>query len=87
MAIDLKSFLTKDSFALQIEEKVLGGLTYFEAVIEFAEDCNKSPEELMPFMSQVILEKVRKSAIDAGMINARDVDADLETLGGFKIDI
>lgn len=76
--IDLKSFLNKDTFAAQIEAKVLGGQTYFEAVLEFADDCNKSPEELLPFMSVVILEKVRQSAIDNGMI-----DLKTESLEGF----
>jgi hypothetical protein len=76
--IDLKSFLTKESFAEQIEQKVLDGSTYFEAIIEFAEDCNKSPEELLGFMSQVILEKVRKSATDSGLI-----DIKTETLDAF----
>jgi hypothetical protein len=68
--IDIKSFLNKDSFAAAIEKKVIEGSTYFEAVIEFAEDCNKSPEEMLPFMSTVILEKVRKSAADSGLIDS-----------------
>lgn len=67
--IDLKSFLNKDSFSEQIESKVLTGMTYFDAVLEFAEECDKSPEELLPFMSTVILEKLRKSANDSGLIN------------------
>lgn len=75
--IDLKGFLNKDSFADKIEEMVLGGLTYFQAVIEFADDCNRSPEELLPFMSVVILEKVRKSASDAGMIDLKESDLDI----------
>lgn len=76
--IDLKSFLNKDSFSQAIEKKVLEGQTYFDAVLEFADDCNKSPEELLQFMSTVILEKVRKSATDSGLI-----DLKLETLDGF----
>lgn len=75
--IDLKAFLTKDSFAEKIEKKVLDGLTYFESVLEFSDDCNKSPEELLPFMSQVILEKVRKSASDSGLIDLKETDLDL----------
>lgn len=74
--IDLKSFLNKDSFSAAIEQKVLDGLTYFEAVIEFADDCNKSPEEMLPFMSTVILEKVRKSATDSGYIDS-EIQIDL----------
>lgn len=69
--IELKKFLNKDSFAAQIEAKVLEGHTYFDAVLEFADDCNKSPEELLPFMSTVILEKIRKSASDCGYIDLK----------------
>jgi hypothetical protein len=69
--IDLKSFLNKDSFSTSIEKKVLEGQTYFDAVIEFADDCNKSPEELLPFMSTVILEKIKKSATDSGLIDIK----------------
>ena len=69
--IDLKSFLNKDSFSAAIEKKVLEGQTYFDAVIEFADDCNKSPEELLPFMSTVILEKIKKSATDTGLIDLK----------------
>lgn len=74
--INIKSFLNKDSFAAAIEKKVLEGSTYFEAVIEFADDCNKSPEEMLPFMSTVILEKVRKSATDSGLIDS-EIQVDL----------
>lgn len=77
--IDLKSFLNKDSFSAAIEKKVLEGQTYFDAVIEFADDCNKSPEELLPFMSVVILEKIKKSATDSGLI-----DLKLESLDSFQ---
>ena len=79
--IDLKSFLTKDSFAEQIEKRVQEeDITYFQAIIEFAEDSDKSPEEMMPFMSQVLLEKVRKSASDAGMVDLKENN--LESLMG-----
>jgi hypothetical protein len=79
MSIDLKVFLTKEKFAEQIEQKVLSGdFTHFEAIIDFADECDKSPEEMLPFMSQVLLEKVRKSANDSGLINTNDVD--LESL-------
>lgn len=73
--IDLKEFLTKESFAEKIEEIVREtGSTYFEAIIEFADDCDKSPEEMVPFMSQVLLEKVRKSANDSGLIDLKEND-------------
>lgn len=75
--IDLKEFLTKESFAEKIEKMVhKSGSTYFEAIIEFADDCDKSPEEMVPFMSQVLLEKVRKSANDSGLIDLRENDLD-----------
>lgn len=72
--IDLKAFLTKDSFAEKIEQMVQEGSTYFEAIIEFADDCDKGPEEMVPYMSQVLLEKVRKSANDSGLIDLREND-------------
>lgn len=79
--IELKGFLTKDSFAEQIEKKVLDeDVTYFQAIIEFAEDCDRSPEEMLPYLSQVLLEKVRQSAINSGLIEEQS--ADLESLMG-----
>lgn len=71
--IDENNFLSKDKFSEIIERKVLeDDISYFDAVIEFAAESDRSPEELMPFMSTVILDKVRKSAMDAGMINTND---------------
>lgn len=70
--IILKEFLTKESFAEQIEAKVLGGQTYFEAVIEFADDTDKSPEELLPFFSQSILDKLKMCAVQEGMIDLKE---------------
>lgn len=79
--IVLKEFLTKESFAKQIEDKVLNEkCTYFQAIIEFSEDCNKDPEELVPYMSQVLLDKVKKSAQDSGLIDLGSVD--IESLMG-----
>lgn len=73
--IVLKDFLTKESFAAQIEEKVLNeNCSYFQAIIEFAEDVDKSPEELLSYMSQVLLDKVKKSAEDLGLIDLGSVD-------------
>ena len=80
MTIDLKAFLTKDSFAEKVEQMVQDGSTYFEAIIEFADDCDKSPEEMVPYMSQVLLEKVRKSAHDTGLIDLKENDLE-EFLG------
>jgi hypothetical protein len=77
--IELKGVLTKNSFAEQIEKKVLEeDLTYFQAIIEFAEDHDRSPEEMLPYLSQVLLEKVRKSAVDSGLIGEQSTD--LESL-------
>ena len=72
MTIGLKVFLTKDSFAEKIEQMVLSGSTYFDAIIEFADDCDKSPEEMMPYISEVLLQKVRKSATDDGLIDLKE---------------
>lgn len=80
--INLKAFLTKDSFAEKIEDLVFSGnVSYFEAIVEFANECDKSPEELLPFMSQVLLDKVRKSASDSGLIDNKNY-TDLEEFLG-----
>jgi hypothetical protein len=79
--IVLRDFLTKETFAQEIEKKVLEeGCTYFNAIIEFAEDCNKDPEELVMYMSPVLLDKVKKSAQDSGLIDLGSVD--IESLMG-----
>ena len=72
MTIDLKVFLTKDSFSEKIEQMVLAGSTYFDAIIEFSDDCDKSPEEMMPYISEVLLQKVRQSASDDGLIDLKE---------------
>lgn len=76
--VDLKSFLTKQTFSEKIEQMVLDtdDLSYFEAVILFAEESDKSPEELIPYMSQVLLDKVRKSASDSGLIDYKEPSID-----------
>lgn len=61
-------FLSKANFSDYIENMVLkSNLTYFEAIIEFSEESDKDPEELVPYMSSVLLDKVRKSATDSGL--------------------
>ena len=73
--ITLKQLLTKETFSEKIEEMVLSGeFTYFEAILDFADENDADPEELLPFMTQVLLEKVRKSATDSGLINLRETD-------------
>lgn len=77
--INPSEFLNKQTFSDHIEKRVSEeNITYFEAIIEFSEDADKSPEELVPFMSQVLLEKVRKSANDSGLIDTGETD--LESL-------
>ena len=77
MAIDLKVFLNKESFSQQIEQMVRDdGFTYFDAIIEFANECDKEPDEMLGFMSQVLLEKVRKSATDSGLIDLKETNLD-----------
>jgi hypothetical protein len=68
--IDDPKFLTKQAFSEIIEKKVLEeDLTYFQAVLEFSEDINRDPDELMQFMSKGILDKIKKSANDLGLID------------------
>jgi len=77
--IKLKGILTKDSFSDLIESKVkIEGFNYFQAILDFADENDKDPEELIQYMSSVILDKVRKSATDAGL--ARVTEPDLESL-------
>jgi Phage late-transcription coactivator len=72
---DTNIFMTKESFAAQVEQKVLhDDVSYFEAILELAEDCDKSPEEMLPLMSQVLLDKVKKSASDSGLIDLKEND-------------
>jgi len=67
--------MSKDSFALEIERRVLeDAIPYFQAIIEFSEDYNKDAEDLVPFMSQVLLDKVKKSAEDLGLVDLGSVD-------------
>jgi hypothetical protein len=77
MSIELKGFLTRDSFSEEIEKLVLGGLSYFDAVIEFAAECDKDPEAMLPYFSQVILDKVRKSATDLGYHDTGEINLDI----------
>jgi len=80
MTVQLKGILTKDSFAELIELKVQNeGFTYFQAILDFAEECDKDPDELLQYMSPVILDKVRKSATDSGLSSP---EPDLESLMG-----
>jgi len=62
-------FLTKESFAKSIEKIVLEeGIDHFQAVIAFCEDNNQEYEDVIKLMTPTILEKVKQSARDAGLI-------------------
>jgi uncharacterized protein YeaC (DUF1315 family) len=65
---DTSLFLSKDSFAVAIEDMVKEGLTYFEAVIAFCEENNKEIEEMTQYMHPVVLDKVKQSARDMGLM-------------------
>jgi hypothetical protein len=63
-------FLTKESFAKSIEKIVLEeGIDHFQAVIAFCEDNNQEYEDVIKLMTPTILEKVKQSARDAGLID------------------
>lgn len=62
-------FLTKDSFAATIEKLVLDeGIDHFNAIIIFCEDTNREYEDVIKLMTPNLLEKVKQSARDAGLI-------------------
>lgn len=79
-SIDKTVFLSKTNFAEYIENMLLEspGLTYFEAIIKFSEESDKDPMALLPYMSEVLLEKVKRSAIENDLIRS-----DEATLEGF----
>lgn len=67
--IDPTQFLSKDNFAYIIENFVRdNGINHFEAVIAFCEENNREFEEVVKFMSPVLLEKVRQAARDMGLM-------------------
>jgi hypothetical protein len=79
-SIDKTVFLSKTNFAEYIESMLLEspGLTYFEAILKFSEESDKEPLMLIPYMSDVLLEKVKRSAIENELIRS-----DEATLEGF----
>lgn len=67
---DKLPFLTKDSFAKAIEKIVLDeDVDHFNAIIAFCEDNNREYEDVIKLMSPTLLEKVKQSARDAGLID------------------
>jgi hypothetical protein len=79
-SIDKTVFLSKTNFAEYIENMLLEspGLTYFEAILKFSEESDKDPIALLPYMSEVLLEKVKRSAIENELIHSNEA-----TLEGF----
>jgi hypothetical protein len=71
-SIDKSVFLSKANFADYIEHMLLEspGLTYFEAILKFSEESDKEPSMLIPFMSEVLLEKVKRSAVENDLIRS-----------------
>lgn len=66
---DFDQFLSKQTFSERIEQMVIeDGCSYIEAILDFASMADKSPEELVPFMTQVLIDKLRKSAYDSGLM-------------------
>lgn len=74
--LDRTVFLSKSNFADHIESRMLLNkeLTYFTAILEFCEEADKDPEDVLQFMNPVLLEKVRKSATDTGLIKSDTYD-------------
>lgn len=69
MSIDPTAFMSKDNFACIIENFVRDdGINHFEAVIAFCEETNRELEDVVKFMSPVLLDKVRQSARDMGLM-------------------
>lgn len=69
-----EKFLSPSTLSAKIEEMVLlEGYTYFEAIVDFAAEADKSPDELVPHMSKVLLDKVRKSACDSGFFQQQSM--------------
>lgn len=71
-SIDKTTFLSKSNFSEYIEAMILDspGLTYFEAILKFSEESDKEPEELITYMSEVLLSKVKQSAIESELIKS-----------------
>jgi len=61
-----KQFLSKESFSRIIETKVLSGLEYFDAVIEFCDENDCDPKDITKFIQPVLLQKLQSSAIKSG---------------------
>lgn len=77
--IDESRFLSKESFAKIIEDKVLNeGFTYFQAVIDYCEEFDREIDDVTNLMMPVLLEKVRQSARDIGLMPKEPSLEDIE---------
>lgn len=76
--LDFGVLLSKNNFSDYIEKYVLEnkGVTYFEAILKFSYESDKEPEDLLQYMSPVLLEKIKKSAIDMELINSDSYSLD-----------
>jgi len=71
-AIDKSVFLSKSNFSEYIENMVLQNphLTYFDAILKFSDESDKEPIELVQYMSDVLLAKVKQSAVESDLIQS-----------------
>lgn len=61
------AFLSKTTFSAHIEDMVHhSGYTYFDAILAFADEADKDPDELTQYMTPVLIEKIKRSAISEG---------------------
>jgi len=76
--IDKSVLLSKSNFSSYIENMVLEnkGMTYFDAILKFSYDSDKDADELLQFMSPVLLEKVKKSAVEMDLIKQETYSLD-----------
>jgi len=70
--LDKNIFLSKANFSLKIEEMVLTGMSYFDAVLAFADEADKDPDELVEFMTPVLVEKLKACAIESGLAKSQN---------------
>ncbi|NCN52173.1 hypothetical protein GW931_04140 [archaeon] len=71
-SIDKSVFLSKSNFSEYIENMILKypHLTYFDAILKFSDESDKEPIELVQYMSDVLLAKVKQSAVESDLIQS-----------------
>ncbi len=69
-------FMTKANFSDYIEKQLLENpeSNYFELVVAYSEESYQEIEDVVKLMSDVLLEKVKQSAVELGMIRCTSVD-------------